>query len=133
MRCAAAGYYIARRVTFQTLNELVEHYKVDSDGLCAPITKPCSKTELPQTAGLSIGMKDQVRPVRWSLCVVCAAVRWSLCAVCAVVRVSLCCVCGGEVTVCHACCHPLVPVKSLGLTVHSPAPPPCSSAVGNLS
>jgi len=35
------GFFIARRVTFRTLTELVEHYARDPDGLCVNLKKPC--------------------------------------------------------------------------------------------
>lgn len=35
------GFFIARRTTFRTLQELVEHYSKDSDGLCVNLCKPC--------------------------------------------------------------------------------------------
>lgn len=53
------GYYITRRVPFRTLNELVNHYKYDSDGLCLCLTEPCRNLEMPQTADLSHNTKDQ--------------------------------------------------------------------------
>ena len=37
------GFFIARRVTFRTLSELVEHYSRDADGLCVNLRKPCSQ------------------------------------------------------------------------------------------
>ena len=37
----AGGLFIARRVTFHTLSELVEHYNEDADGLCVNLRKPC--------------------------------------------------------------------------------------------
>ena len=37
------GFFIARRVTFQTLSELCEHYSKDADGLCVNLRKPCSQ------------------------------------------------------------------------------------------
>ncbi len=37
------GFFIARRVTFRTLAELVDHYSRDSDGLCVNLRKPCSQ------------------------------------------------------------------------------------------
>jgi len=36
------GFFIARRVTFRTLTDLVEHYGQDPDGLCVNLKKPCS-------------------------------------------------------------------------------------------
>lgn len=53
------GFFIARRVTFRTLSELVEHYSRDADGLCVNLRKPCSQVEKPQTVGLSYNTKDQ--------------------------------------------------------------------------
>ena len=47
------GFFIARRVTFQTLQNLVAHYTRDADGLCVNLRKACSKAETPQTVGLS--------------------------------------------------------------------------------
>ena len=35
------GFFIARRTTFRTLQELVDHYSRDSDGLCVNLRKPC--------------------------------------------------------------------------------------------
>lgn len=35
------GFFIARRTTFRTLQELVEHYSKDPDGLCVNLRKPC--------------------------------------------------------------------------------------------
>ena len=37
------GFFIARRVTFRTLSELVDHYSTDADGLCVNLRKPCSQ------------------------------------------------------------------------------------------
>jgi fyn-related kinase len=35
------GFFIARRTTFRTLQELVEHYTRDADGLCVNLRKAC--------------------------------------------------------------------------------------------
>ncbi|XP_064624330.1 tyrosine-protein kinase Src42A-like [Lineus longissimus] len=53
------GFFIARRVTFRTLSELVDHYSIDADGLCVNLRKPCTQIEKPQTVGLSYNTKDQ--------------------------------------------------------------------------
>lgn len=37
------GFFIARRATFATIGSLVEHYKVDADGLCVALKNPCSQ------------------------------------------------------------------------------------------
>lgn len=41
------GYYIARRVTFKDLAELVQHYREGSDGLCTRLNKPAKHIEMP--------------------------------------------------------------------------------------
>lgn len=50
------GYYIARRVTFKGLIELVEHYQKGADGLCTRLTEPARNEDKPETSGLG---KDQ--------------------------------------------------------------------------
>ena len=40
------GFFIARRTTFRTLQELVEHYSKDADGLCVNLRKPCVQVRL---------------------------------------------------------------------------------------
>uniref|UniRef100_A0A915KC36 non-specific protein-tyrosine kinase n=1 Tax=Romanomermis culicivorax TaxID=13658 RepID=A0A915KC36_ROMCU len=35
------GFYIARRITFRSLQDIVAHYSQDSDGLCVNLRKPC--------------------------------------------------------------------------------------------
>lgn len=35
------GFFIARRTTFRTLQDLVEHYSKDMDGLCVNLKQPC--------------------------------------------------------------------------------------------
>ena len=52
-----SGFYIARRVSFNTLGEMVAHYQADSDGLCTQLGEPARKDDMPQTQGLA---KDQV-------------------------------------------------------------------------
>lgn len=37
------GFFIARRITFRALSDLVDHYSADSDGLCVNLRKPCSQ------------------------------------------------------------------------------------------
>jgi len=39
------SFFIARRVTFPTLANLVEHYSRDADGLCVNLKKPCSPVD----------------------------------------------------------------------------------------
>ncbi|GAU99269.1 hypothetical protein RvY_10295 [Ramazzottius varieornatus] len=61
------GFFIARRTTFQTLQELVEHYSSEADGLCVNLKKPCAQVERPTTAGLSHNTTDQWEINRESL------------------------------------------------------------------
>lgn len=53
------GFFIARRTTFRTLQDLVEHYSNDADGLCVNLRKPCIQIEKPVTSGLSYSTRDQ--------------------------------------------------------------------------
>ncbi|RWS06212.1 Tyrosine-protein kinase Src42A-like protein [Dinothrombium tinctorium] len=47
------GFFIARRTPFRTLQELVDHYSKDADGLCVNLRKACVQIEKPTTGGLS--------------------------------------------------------------------------------
>lgn len=40
------GFFIARRTTFRTLQELVDHYSRDADGLCVNLRKACIQVSL---------------------------------------------------------------------------------------
>lgn len=44
------GYFIARRTTFASLVDLIQHYSQDADGLCVTLGKPPSRVETPQTS-----------------------------------------------------------------------------------
>ncbi|KAL1512630.1 hypothetical protein ABEB36_002192 [Hypothenemus hampei] len=61
------GFFIARRTTFRTLQELVQHYSNDADGLCVNLCKPCVQVEKPQPLGLSHRTRDQWEIDRSSL------------------------------------------------------------------
>jgi len=61
------GFFIARRTTFRTLQELVDHYSRDPDGLCVNLRQPCVQVEKPSTGGLSHGTRDQWEIDRTSL------------------------------------------------------------------
>ena len=37
------GFFIARRITFINLSDLVEHYSADADGLCVNLREPCTQ------------------------------------------------------------------------------------------
>lgn len=53
------GFFIARRTTFRALQELVDHYSRDPDGLCVNLKAPCVQVEKPSTGGLSHKTRDQ--------------------------------------------------------------------------
>ena len=61
------GFFIARRTTFRTLQELVDHYSRDADGLCVNLRKACIQIEKPVTPGLSHATRDQWEIDRSSL------------------------------------------------------------------
>jgi len=61
------GFFIARRTTFRSLQELVEHYTRDADGLCVNLRKPCVQIEKPATDGLSHNTRDHWEIDRTSL------------------------------------------------------------------
>lgn len=61
------GFFIARRTTFRSLQELVEHYSRDADGLCVNLRNPCIQIEKPVTAGLSHDTRDHWEIERTSL------------------------------------------------------------------
>ena len=46
-------FFVTRRVTFETIQDLVQYYTSQSDGLCVNLVQPCLLSEKPQTAGLS--------------------------------------------------------------------------------
>ena len=52
---------------FRTLQELVDHYSRDADGLCVNLRKPCAQVEKPTTADLSHNTRDQWEIERSSL------------------------------------------------------------------
>lgn len=51
-------YYIARRMNFQSLSDLVAHYSHLSDGLCVNLRKPCVHVSKP-TKNLCRGRRDE--------------------------------------------------------------------------
>ncbi|XP_068564660.1 tyrosine-protein kinase FRK isoform X2 [Cebidichthys violaceus] len=52
-------YFVSRSRSFETLEELVEHYSKQADGLCVCLGEPCKTMEAPQTHGLSYNTVDQ--------------------------------------------------------------------------
>ncbi|XP_067934392.1 tyrosine-protein kinase Src42A-like [Watersipora subatra] len=62
------GYFIARRITFRTLPELVDHYKSSADGLCVNLRQPCNQLiDKPETQGLSYKTQDQWEIPKYTL------------------------------------------------------------------
>ncbi len=47
------AFFVSKMVTFQCIQDLVAHYKIQPGGLCANLQYPCLRCEKPQTAGLS--------------------------------------------------------------------------------
>ena len=47
------GFFITRRVIFESIFKLIEYYQKQSDGLCVCLKSPCLISQKPQTAGLS--------------------------------------------------------------------------------
>ena len=52
------GFFIARRTTFRNLQDLVEHYSKDADGLCVNLCKPCVQVSRPATSCLAPSAND---------------------------------------------------------------------------
>ena len=52
-RLENGSFFVTRRATFATINELIAYYKVQSDGLCVELRHSCKLMEKPLTAGLS--------------------------------------------------------------------------------
>ncbi|XP_074779621.1 tyrosine-protein kinase FRK isoform X1 [Athene noctua] len=61
------GFFLSRRKTFKTLNEFVDYYSKNSDGLCVVLGKPCLKIQSPTTFDLSYKTVDQWEIDRQSL------------------------------------------------------------------
>ena len=66
-RLDAGGFFVTRRVTFETIQDLVEYYKLQADGLCVNLKQPCLLAEKPQTAGLSRAVNEEWEIDRRSL------------------------------------------------------------------
>ena len=52
------GFFVTRRVTFITVQDLVEYYKQQADGLCTNLKQACLQADKPQTAGLSKSVNE---------------------------------------------------------------------------
>ncbi|CAF1598408.1 unnamed protein product [Adineta ricciae] len=52
-------FYIARRITFKSLSDLVAHYSQTPDGLCVNLRKPCVHIVKPEPDGLSHNLVDK--------------------------------------------------------------------------
>ncbi|NXT76028.1 FRK kinase, partial [Zapornia atra] len=66
-RLDEGGFFLTRRKTFKTLNEMVDYYSKNSDGLCVVLGKPCIKLQIPPTFDLSYKTVDQWEIDRRSL------------------------------------------------------------------
>ena len=58
-RIDTGGFFVTRRVTFETIQELVEYYKQQGDGLCTNLKHACLLAEKPQMAGLSRAVNEE--------------------------------------------------------------------------
>ena len=47
------GFFVTKRITFKSIPELVNYYKVRADGLCTTLQNPCLLAEKPLMRGLS--------------------------------------------------------------------------------
>ena len=57
-RLDTGEFFVTWRVTFETIQELVEYYKQQADGLCTKLKQACLQAEKPQTAGLSKAVNE---------------------------------------------------------------------------
>ena len=57
-RMDAGGFFIARKSVFNTLQELVSHYRESSDGLIVALSRACPHMEKPLISDLSHKHKD---------------------------------------------------------------------------
>ena len=46
-------FFITKQTVFKSIADLVDHYQLQSDGLCTNLVRPCISSQKPQTAGLS--------------------------------------------------------------------------------
>nr|XP_003215626.1 PREDICTED: tyrosine-protein kinase FRK [Anolis carolinensis] len=53
------SFFVTRRKTFHSLNDLVRHYSTSSDGLCVKLGNPCIKRNAPELYDLSYQTVDQ--------------------------------------------------------------------------
>ncbi|NXL90417.1 FRK kinase, partial [Alectura lathami] len=66
-RLDGEGIFLSRLKTFKTMNEFVDYYSKNSDGLCVTLGKPCLKVQTPSTFDLSYKTVDQWEIDRKSL------------------------------------------------------------------
>ena len=66
-RLDTSGFFVTRRVTFETIQELVEYYKQQADGLCTNLKHACLLAEKPQMVGLSRSVNKECEIDRRSL------------------------------------------------------------------
>ena len=69
-RLETGEFFVTRRVTFDTIQELAEYYKQQGDGLCTNLQQACVQPEKPQTAGLSKAVNENWEIDKQSLCLV---------------------------------------------------------------
>ena len=58
-RLEGGSFTLTGEITFKTLPELVNHYKVHTGGLCSTLQRPCVLPEKPSTGDLSRAVNDE--------------------------------------------------------------------------
>ena len=69
-RLDVGGFFVIRRVTFETIPEVVQYYEKQADGLCINLKAPCFVCEKPQTPGLSKEANEALEIKRKSIHIV---------------------------------------------------------------
>ena len=59
MRREDGSFTLAGEISFKTLPELVNHYKVHAGGLCSTLQRPCVQAEKPSSGDLSRAVTDE--------------------------------------------------------------------------
>ena len=52
-------FFVTRKITFETIQDLIHYYMQQADGLCVNLMYPCQVAEKPQTAGLSKSANEE--------------------------------------------------------------------------
>ena len=66
-RLDVGGFFVTRRVVFETIPELIQYYEKQADGLCVNLKTPCLIREKPIIPGLSKGSNEALEIDRKSI------------------------------------------------------------------